>query len=516
MRRHPILAAVTAALSALPSHAQTIPAPDDQATIQKQLEELRSMRREMQQQMGEFDRRISDLEQKLGGQAPETTPSQAAVQPQITPMPARSAQAAANIAAGGALNSPVVATPEPAHPNKPKFGTYTPGKGVTLASGEWGEVNFGGFTYARYLNQQFDDTYTDAFGRTFTLDERNDIELNKLSIQFRGWLFDERFHYLWFVWTSNTSQGDPAQVVVGGTLSFEFDDALTLGTGVIALPTTRSTSGTFPIWLRNDNRTIADEFMRGSYTFGVWASGHVTPKLSYHVMLGNNLSQLGVNAAQLDGGLNTFAGRLWWMPTTGEYGAANGIGDYDNHQDVATLFGVHYSHSREDAQGQPGTEDFENTQLRLSDGTLIFRPDPFGTGGVIRKATYDMLALNAGAKYKGFSFETEAYFRKLSNFKTIGVIPVTKVTDTGIQGQASAMVVPKVLQAYLSGSKIWGDYGDPWDMALGVNWFPLARRELRINGQALYLRNSPVGYSSIPYSVGANGWAFTTDVILAF
>ena len=66
------------------------------------------------------------------------------------------------------------------------------------------------------------------------------------------------------------------------------------------------------------------------------------------------------------------------------------------------------------------------------------------------------------------------------------------------------------------GSKIFGEYGDPWDLAVGVNWFPLKRRELRVNVQGLYLEDSPVGYASVPFIVGGNGWVFTTDVMLNF
>ncbi len=42
---------------------------------------------------------------------------------------------------------------------------------------------------------------------------------------------------------------------------------------------------------------IADEFFRGSYTSGLWAWGKITDTLKYRVMIGNNLSQLGVDAS---------------------------------------------------------------------------------------------------------------------------------------------------------------------------------------------------------------------------
>ena len=37
-------------------------------------------------------------------------------------------------------------------------------------------------------------------------------------------------------------------------------------------------------------------------------------------MIGNNLSTLGVSAAQLNNGFNTVSTSLVWMPSTGEFG----------------------------------------------------------------------------------------------------------------------------------------------------------------------------------------------------
>jgi hypothetical protein len=206
------------------------------------------------------------------------------------------------------------------------------------------------------------------------------------------------------------------------------------------------------------------------------------------------------------------------MPTTGEFGPAQGFGDFEHHDELATLFSAHFTHSREDAQSQPGLDDFENSQIRLSDGTLIFQEDPFGTGTQIRKATYQMAALSAGTKYRGLSLDGEYYWRWVDDFRANGPLPFDddKMFDHGFQLQGSAMVLPRSLQAYVSGSKIYGEFGDPWDVALGLNWFPMQRRELRLNVQGLYLENSATGGTSLPYIVGANGWVFTTDVLLNF
>ena len=67
----------------------------------------------------------------------------------------------------------------------------------------------------------------------------------------------------------------------------------------------RSTEGQFPYWLGVDDRLIADEFFRGSYTSGVWLKGELNTKVKYQAMFANNLSTLGVSAAQLDNKFDT-------------------------------------------------------------------------------------------------------------------------------------------------------------------------------------------------------------------
>ena len=79
----------------------------------------------------------------------------------------------------------------------------------------------------------------------------------------------------------NTSQGLGAQVVVGGNLQYTVNTHLTVGGGIGALPTTRSLEGNFPYWLPVDNRLIADEFFRGSYTSGILGRGRLLDEFDY-------------------------------------------------------------------------------------------------------------------------------------------------------------------------------------------------------------------------------------------
>ncbi len=322
---------------------------------------------------------------------------------------------------------------------------HVPNVGFLLYEGDEGEIYFRLFSYARYLNQRnLDATYVDYFGKTHSVQLRQDMQLQKFFAPFAGWFLTPKFRYYLYVWSSNSSQGDPAQVVGAGNLSYSFNRFATVGAGITSLPSTRSTEGQFPYWLGVDNRLIADEFFRGSYTTGVWLKGEAQTKFKYMAMFANNLSTLGVSSAQLDNKFDTQSFMVQWLPTTGENGLFGTFGDYDDHQKVATRIGLHYTHSLEDKQSQPGSETIENSQIRLTDGSVIFTPDLFGNGISVDKVDYQMMSLDASIKYHGLSLEGEFYRRWLSGFTGSNTGGIADISDHGYQLQSSAMVIPKI------------------------------------------------------------------------
>lgn len=466
----------------------------DQDLILERLMALEQKQRQLEAQLDARDARISELEQRLGLAPGEERLQTVAVAPG-TALPAA-----------------------PPDDNRAEIGRFNAGgAGVTIAESEHAKVNFSAWSYVRYLNQHgLDDSYTDSFGREFDIDIRNDFQVAKVNLTFNGWLFDPDFRYLFYTWTSNTSQGESAQVVVAGNLRYQFNEHFDAGFGIDALPGTRSMTGTFPRFHKVDSRTMADEFFRPSYTTGMWLSGNLLEDMQYKLMIGNNLSQLGVNASRLNNDLSTVSGRIDWMPTTGEFGPQRGFDDFEIHTELATLFGLAVTYSEEDRQSQPGTEDINNSQIRLSDGTRIFQPGAFNTDGRINEATYQMVAVDGGMKYQGFSLMGEYYWRWVDDFVTEGDIPVDDLFDHGFQLQSSYMFIPEYLHGYVAGSKIFGEYGDPWDTAIGINWYPLHQRLVRVNSELLYMKDSAVGYSSIPYQVGGKGLVFHTNLEMKF
>ena len=508
-RRSMLHAALFIASVLIPSldcfaQAENLPPVASRPTVDKPL--TSDERAELLKLIRSLQERLDKLE---AAQAGTTTPATVPTVNPPTPVPNTSLQP---------TPTPTPAAPAPANKDDDEndwtYGRYTPNYGFKVVNTEYGDLNISVYTYARYLNQLgLNSSYQDAFGNTKSVQERQDFQLQKVQIKLLGWIFDPKFRYFIYTWTSNPTQGQGAQVVVAGNLNYTFNKYVTLAAGITSLPGVRTTEGNFPFWLGVDSRHIADEFFRPSYTSGVWVKGNITDSLRYQAMLGNNLSTLGVSASRLDNGFNTVSTALVWTPT-GEYG--QGFGDFEHKKSLATRLGAHFSRSNENKESQPNNDSFENTQLRLSDGSVIFTPDLFGPGITITDARYRMFDVDGGLKYRGFSIEGEYYWRWLDDFEGPGTEGLPQLRDRGFQLQGSAMLVPKTLQLYVGGSRINGQFGNPFDFRSGINWFPWKNKVVRWNTEWLYLRNSPVGYSSVPFAIGGRGNVFHSSLELAF
>ena len=510
-------------LVVVPSHkllAQTSPSTNTgsgagtTSDVLKKIDRLIEKNEQLQNQNRELMDEITALRQVLSEktEGDSHTPAGHVEQAQgsVSVATAAEQQTVASESQGSETDSEKPDTTEPGH-----WGTYTDNRGFRLANTEYGDLNLSIYSYVRYLNQLgLNSSYTDAFGNVKQIQRRQDFQIQKVQIKFLGWLFDPKFRYFLYAWTSNASQGQGAQVVLAGNLNYTFNRHFNLAGGITSLPGTRSVEGNFPFWLGVDTRLIADEFFRPSYTSGIWARGDIVKKLRYQVMLGNNLSTLGVSAAQLDNGLNTVATALVWTPTSGEFGS--GFGDFEHHDNVSARIAAHFTRSDETEQSQPNSNEFENTQIRLEDGSIIFTPNLFAQGTTVNAVTYKMAAFDTGLKYRGLSWDGEYFLRWLDHFSGPGTSGLPSLFSHGFQMQASAMVVPKTVQVYLGGSTLYGKYGSPWDFRTGVNVFPWHNKVVRWNSEFLYTNHSPVGYTSVPFALGATGPIFHTNVELAF
>jgi hypothetical protein len=487
-----------------PQEQHATGAAGDSSQVLHTLDQLVEQNHRLEQQNRELMDQIDSLRRTLAKEVGKTTETPQQKEMETTGSTITETQQSA---ATGAGNTPT-------NQETPKWGRYTPNFGYKVVDTDRGDLSVSIYSYGRYLNQLgLDSTYKDAFGNVKTVQRRQDFQLQKVQMKFLGWIMDPKFRYFLYAWSSNASQGLGAQVVLAGNLNYSFNKVVSIGAGIRSLPGTRSVEGNFPFWLGVDTRLIADEFFRPSYTSGVWASGQITNRLDYITMVGNNLSTLGVSAAQLNNGFNTFSNSLVWKPT-GEFGP--GFGDFEHHQKLATRLAAHYTRSDEDKQEQPNSDAFENTQIRLEDGSVIFTPNLFGQGISVTDVRYQMASFDGGIKYHGFSLEGEYFVRWLDHFKGPGTAGLSSIFSHGFQMQASAMLSPKTLQVYLGQSTIYGKYGNPWDFRAGLNFFPFHNKVVRWNNEFLYLHHSAVGYTSVPFALGGTGSIFHTNLELAF
>jgi hypothetical protein len=409
--------------------------------------------------------------------------------------------------AEAATQPPTEATPEPG------WGTYEPGfgKGLTIGNTSLGELSLSGYTLFRFIDQTGNDTFIDHLGNEQSVNRRLDITLHRLLVYFNGWVYDPKFRYNTTLWTVLSTQ----QVNIIGSLSYLFHPAFQLSVGLNGLPGTRSLQNVFPFFLGTD-RQLADDFFRPGFTSGIWISGTLLPGLDYIAMLGNGLSQVGIKASQLTRTLAS-AASIAWKPTTGEFGTRGGFGDYEEHDELATRFGVSFTHSRENAQDQLANPSPDNTSIKLSDSVNAFQVGALAPDVQVETATFWLLAADAGFKIRGLHVQGEYYFRTLDRFDATGPLPVSTIVDTGFYVQASYFVVPRRLMLYGVTSVIFGAFGiTPWEAGGGADVYPFHTRNMRLNVFATHVDRSPVSSLFGYYVGGETGMIYSASADLLF
>jgi hypothetical protein len=398
-------------------------------------------------------------------------------------------------------------------------GEFTPGKGFQIVKNKFASLNFSVYAMARYVNQlgmkdgklSGSAPWEDHLGNVRTFDGRQDFYWHRTMLWFTGYLGTPKLTYMATVWTVFTTQ----QTLVYGNIGYTFSKRARLAMGITPNYCIRSLQGPFPFFTSTD-RTMAEDAIRGGFTNGLFLTGELFPGFKYGAALGNNLSQLGIKADKLTRNLAQSIS-LSWMPTTHEFGPRGGNGDFEHHEKVATRFGASFVHSRENRFNNTGTPSPDNTQVRMSDGVLLFETGALAPGVTLEEADFDLFAVDIGFKYKGFALHSEFYYRTLGDFDADGAVPLTTITDRGFTIQVLHMVVPRKVCAYALTSGLIDEFGrNPYEVGGGLNIYPYKTRSWRLNLQALYVYKGAAGGTFGLYTAGQTGAniTFGTDILL--
>jgi hypothetical protein len=390
-------------------------------------------------------------------------------------------------------------------------GEFRPAKGFDLVRTDRASLNISFYGLFRYMNQTpGDQTFTDHLGRERAVKARNDLNWHRTFVWLTGFFYVPRFRYNISLWSLPTTQ----QTLLFGNLQYKFSQALGVGVGIAPNLTVRSVQGSWPFWGSSD-RQMAEDFFRGGFSSGFFVTGQPLPRFWYTASVNTNISQLGTTAAN-DSRDMAYSASFAWRPTTGEFGPRGGLGDFEHHDTLATQFGVSAGTSRESRYASDEAPP-NATQIKLSDGVNPFDTGALADGVTVRTLDYDVLAFDAGFKYRGFSFQSEYYVRKLSRFVADGPIPLESLLDRGFQVQAMHMVVPKLVGVYLTYGRVFDDFDrNPWELSGGASYYPSQSRSWRLNVHVIRIEKSPAASNFGFYTSGQSGTTVSigTDILL--
>ena len=387
-------------------------------------------------------------------------------------------------------------------------GEFRPAKGFDIIRTKRSSLNISFYGLFRYMNQMpGTQTFTDHLGRERAVKARNDLNWHRTFVWLTGFFWDQRFRYNMSLWSLPTTQ----QTLLFGNMMFRVNQGLTLGVGITPNLTVRSVQGSWPFWGSSD-RQMVEDFMRGGFSSGFFITGQPISRLFYTASVNNNLSQLGVTA-QNDTRDLAYSASLSWMPTTGEFGPRGGLGDFEYHANLATRFGISAGTSRESRYANDSVPP-NHTQIKLSDGVNPFDANALAEGVTVKTLDYDEMAIDAGFKYRGFSFQAEYYRRRLSNFQTIGgPVPQSSIFDHGYQVQAMHMVVSQLVGVYGTYGRVFDDFGrNPYEISGGVSYYPSGTRSLRLNTHLIRVLRSPAASSFGFYTSGQSGTTLSIGI----
>jgi hypothetical protein len=358
----------------------------------------------------------------------------------------------------------------------------------------------------KYTNSMAtNSTYTDHNGVAHEVQRRNDIQLTRDVFYFSGYAFDRRLDFNILIFTSSAT----LVATAAGFAGFVFNRAFALRAGYFSLPSLRSMTGTYP-WFHGTDRSLSTNYFRPGFTQGIWANGEPLPGWNYIAMLGNSLNTLDLKSSSID---DRFAGAVSIWYDLNDFNQF--WNDYEHHESVALRLGSAFTFAMEDRLSDLSQAGPENNATFISDGQFLFATDALAPGVTISRANFYLWAIDAGLKYKGLAINVEFYLRWLNDFVANGPLPIQHMFDWGFDSSAGYFVV-RSLEIFGRSGLIQGPFATALEEAVGFTWYPFGTRQVWINAEGAYVRNSPYAGGYYMYSVGQTGFVVPVQFVLRF
>jgi hypothetical protein len=373
------------------------------------------------------------------------------------------------------------------------------------------ELRLDFFNQARYTN--FDRsvrTWTDSTGARLPVNNYSSVEVTRNFVQFQGFALDPKLQFTAIMFSS-TAFND---TVFLGWMNYHFNDAFDLRIGNWLVPGTREWYESFR-WTLGGDRLMATTFFRPNISPGIWAQGEPIENLHYVAMYANSLNRFNQGVERIGPG-GAFGGTVWLEPI-GRFGL--GPSDNEYHERWTPRIGTSLAVSRETNQGiaSPATSNPEDTILRLSDGTSLFRPGALGPNVLLSSAAVQVWTIDAAFKYRGFGLSTEYFLRWIDGFDYRGGRPaVHSLFDYGALVQGGYYLLPTTLETFARSSFVNGRFGGGYEVGGGVNWYVRGRRECRLTFEVLEISHSPAQNILTGYRAGESGTLYQLQWLVDF
>ena len=351
-------------------------------------------------------------------------------------------------------------------------------------------------------------TWTDNAGVVRPVTNRNDFEIERGRLEFRGTFLDPK---LQFFLNLDADTDDNHEVIFHDFwVNYEFCDALDVYIGKAFVPGSRD-------WLNGSTRTrlvdrsMATTFFRPDRTVGIWAIGEPVEGVFYRFMVGNGFNTTDLAPSEVDTRF-VYSGSMWM--NLGDYG--QGYSDLQWHCDPAAQVGHSFTAAQSGGRDTAGTTLAEMNFVRLSDGTRLTQLGALAPGVTVDHFVIYLYTVDAAFKWRGFSANGEYFFRWLQSISGNGPLPISRMYDHGYYAEAGYFLIPYRFEINARVSEIFGAFGDSQEYAAGFNWFINGTHGWKFSFDVTKLNNCPAQNSGPNLRAGDDGLLFRTQLQAAF
>jgi hypothetical protein len=339
------------------------------------------------------------------------------------------------------------------------------------------------------------DAWTDSAGIVRPIEDRLAFDIERFRLILSGHAFTPQLKY--FVQMDGDTDSRHVVSILDGWFAWQISDAWALQFGKRKVPGTRN-------WLlsafdtRLADRPFANEFFRPSRTTGIWLVGDPTASTHYELMVGQGYNTEGLTPAEL-GNNFALAASAWW-DAVGSYGPARPT-DFEFHEDLAVRLGSSWVSSKE---GTPGRQLEETDFLRLTDGTRLTETGALAPGATVRAFDVTLVAVDAALKYRGWSVNSEFFWRSITNLKANLPVPGVGLQH-GFYVEGGCFVLPQQLEFNTQIAFVGGKQGSSTSYAAGFSYYPRLSQYLKLTVDATKIDGSPVNSTGADILVGDSG-----------